>query len=116
MSDLFEELSRMPFAPIVGWTAGHDGRWIGIGLGDLLLMTVFPPVMRKAFGRGAGRAALAIGGFLLVGILALSLMGNIRIFPVMAVLGPAMALQYSWWARHMRQERTTREYLAAEPR
>jgi predicted component of type VI protein secretion system len=37
------------------------GDQLSIGLGDLLLMTVFPLVMRKAYGRPAGIAAIAIG-------------------------------------------------------
>ncbi len=37
------------------------------------------------------------------------------IFPLMVVLGPLMLLQYAYWHRRG-PERTTREYLAAEPR
>jgi hypothetical protein len=55
MSDLFGRLSQQPFAPIVGWTSGQDGRWVAIGLGDVLVATVYPPVMRRAYGRVGGR-------------------------------------------------------------
>jgi hypothetical protein len=42
------------------------------------------------------------------------LFGFVEIFPVMVVLGPLMMLQYAYW-RHRRQERTTWQYLQAEP-
>ena len=116
MSGLFDQVSRQPFAPMVGWTTGPDGRWIGLGLGDLLVLTVFPLVMRKAYGGRAGRAALIINCALLSAIVAHTLVANVRIFPVMAPIGPAMALQYAWWSRRLGPERTTRDYLAAEPR
>ena len=88
MSDLFDQLSRMPFAPIVGWTAGSDGRWSGIGVGDLLVMTVFPLVMRKAFSREAGVAALAIASVLLAAILAFGPLSGVRTFPGHGRAGP----------------------------
>jgi hypothetical protein len=115
MSDLYDRVVRMPFAPIVGWADGQDGGWVAIGLGDLLVTTVFPPVMRKAYGRAAGWAALVIGSALIAAVFALGALARISIFPVMAVLGPAMVLQYAWWARRRGQERTTRQYLEAEP-
>jgi hypothetical protein len=36
-------------------------------------------------------------------------------FPVMTVLGPLMVLQYLSWSRRRGPERTTRQYLQAEP-
>ena len=59
MDDLLTRLAALPFAPQVVWPTG-DGQWVGIGLGDLLLATAFPLVMRKAFGQSAGLAASAI--------------------------------------------------------
>jgi hypothetical protein len=44
-----------------------------------------------------------------------TLVADVRIFPVMTAIGPAMALQYAWWSRRRGPERTTRDYLAAEP-
>jgi hypothetical protein len=46
-------------------------------------------------------------------LLALPLAGT---FPVMVVLGPLMVIQYVWWIRRRGTERTTRQYLQAEPR
>jgi hypothetical protein len=36
-------------------------------------------------------------------------------FPVMVVLGPLMLLQYAFWRRRLGVERTTWQYLEAEP-
>ena len=36
------------------------GGWLSIGVGDLLLATVFPLTMRKGFGLRAGLAAVAV--------------------------------------------------------
>lgn len=36
-------------------------------------------------------------------------------FPVMPVLGPLMILQYAYWAHRRGRERTTWQYLEAEP-
>ncbi len=115
MNDLLWRLSGLPFAPQVIWPVG-DGQWVGLGLGDLLLASAFPPVLRKAFGRGAGLAALAaslaaIG--VLLGLAGLGALGEA--FPLMVVLGPLMVLQYGYWIRRRWQERTTIEYLRAEP-
>jgi len=115
MNDLLTRLAALPFAPQVVWPIG-PGQWVGLGLGDLLLATAFPLVMRKAFGRSAGLAAsatsLAVVGALL-GLAGLGMFGGA--FPVMVVLGPCMVLQYGLWAHRRGQERTTWHYLQAEP-
>ena len=36
-------------------------------------------------------------------------------FPVMVVLGPLMVVQYAFWRWKRGAERTTRQYLQAEP-
>jgi len=40
---------------------------------------------------------------------------DVEIFPVMVVLGPLMVLQYAYWRRRRGKERTTWQYLQAEP-
>jgi hypothetical protein len=115
MNDLFARLEGLPFAPELAWPVNAAGDWLGIGLGDLVLAAVFPLVMRKAFGRDAGIAAMLIG-LGAIGLLILSvLVGFVKIFPVMVVLGPLMALQYVYWHQRQKQERTTWQYLEAEP-
>ena len=116
MGDLYARLAMLPLAPMVAWPIGREGQWYAIGLGDLLLAAAFPLVMRKAFGRSAGLAAMAIG-LAAMGILIISpILGPyVEIFPVMVVLGPLMVLQYAYWRRRCGSERTTGQYLHAEP-
>ena len=110
MGDLVTRLSGLPLAPLVAWSSEHT-LW-GIGLGDLLLASVFPLVMRKAFGRPAGLAALLLALAAIGTLLALPLQGY---FPVMVVLGPLMVLQYLYWRKLRGRERTTWQYLQEEP-
>jgi hypothetical protein len=113
-TDLISRLAGIPFAPMVAWGAG--GGRLGIGLGDLLLATVFPLVMRKAFGRAAGLVALAIAlGTLGALLTLLELRGVPAMLPAMTPLGPLMVLQYVYWVHRRGPERTTRAYLQAEP-
>jgi hypothetical protein len=113
-TDLVSRLAGMPFSPMVVWGTGHDR--LGIGLGDLLLATVFPLVMRKAFGRRAGLVALASAlGTLGALLTLLELRGVPATLPAMTPLGPLMVLQYVYWLHRRGPERTTQEYLQAEP-
>jgi hypothetical protein len=114
MTDLIARLASIPFAPILSWGVGPE-RFV-IGLGDLLLATVFPLAMRKAFGRSAGIAAIVINlGAISATMAFLQLSRSEAAVPLMTGLGPLMVLQYAYWVRKRGQERTTREYLQAEP-
>ena len=116
MNDLFTRLEGLPFAPELAWPVNAAGDWLSIGLGDLVLVAVFPLVIRKAFGRTAGILAMTIG-LGTISLLILSLISGLLVgtFPVMVVLGPLMMLQYAYWYRRLKQERTTWQYLQAEP-
>jgi hypothetical protein len=115
MGDLFGRVAELPFAPIVGWTVGSDHGAVGIGLGDLLVATVFPLVMRKAYGHAAGLTGLVTVSTMLVAVFVVGTLAGIALFPVMALLGPAMVVLYAWWAHRRGQEQTTRQYLLTEP-
>lgn len=116
MADLFTRLAELPLTPMVAWPLGREGQWFAVGLGDLLLAAAFPLVMRKAFGRSAGRAAMAIGLTAMAILIVSPIWGlHVEIFPVMVVLGPLMVLQYAYWRRGCGNERTTWQYLQAEP-
>jgi hypothetical protein len=114
MSELFTRLAELPFFPAIAWRKEDVG--LAIGLGDLLIASLFPLVMRKAFGKWAGRIALAI----CLAVIGLMLMLPLiypqgAMFPAMVVLGPLMILQYFVWYRRFRKERTTWQYLESEP-
>ena len=114
MTDLIDKLSEVPLLPFIAWRAG-DGA-LAIGLGDLLLAGVFPLVMRKAFGPRAAAIALAVGIGVIVTVLGLIQLGTIDFaVPVMVVLGPLMVAQYALTIRRRGSERTTFQYLQAEP-
>ena len=113
--DLVARLATLPYTPLLAWPTG-DGRWLGLGLGDLLLATLGPLVLRKAFGKTPGLVALYISLATIGVVLALPLLGLLRgAFPVMVVLGPLLVGQYAFWLRHKGSERSTAAYLAAEP-
>jgi hypothetical protein len=112
MTDMITRLAALPFTPMMGWGVNSTNTWVGLGLGDLLLVSVFPLVMRKAFGKSAGITALVIG---LATLIALMLMPIAQVFPVMIVLGPLMVLQYLYWMRQRGRERTSWQYHQDEP-
>jgi hypothetical protein len=115
-ADLFGRLFGLPLAPIIAWPLGTEGEWLGIGMGDMLLAAVYPLVMRKAFGRTAGLASLVSNLGLIVALLTAAAISQSQVpFPVMVILGPLILLQYAYWRRRCGRERTTRQYLQAEP-
>jgi hypothetical protein len=114
MTDLSSRLASIPFAPVVSWGVGPERLFIG--LGDLLLATVFPLAMRKAFGGASGIAAIAINLGAIAATMAFLQLANVAMaLPVMAGLGPLMVLQYGYWVRRRGRERTTWQYLQMEP-
>jgi hypothetical protein len=114
MAEMFHRLSAVPFVPLVSW--GEPGRVLSAGLGDLLVAALFPLVMRKAFGRAAGVAALVSALVVMVTMLsALYLTQAHTLIPAMVVLGPLMLLQIAYWRRARGAERRTWQYLEAEP-
>ena len=115
MSDLFHRLAAIPFAPILAWPVAAGGAWLGLGLGDLIVATLVPLVLRKAYGRAAGAAAIAINTLAIALLLLLLAVGMRATFPVMVLLGPLTVLQYFFWQWRRGPERTTWQYLQAEP-
>lgn len=114
-TDMVDRLTDLPFLPVFAWGFGND-EWLGIGLGDLLFATVFPLVMRKAYGRSTGLVAAGIALATVGGIVGIAVAGVLEgTFPVMTILGPLMVAQYLAWSRRCGPERTTRQYVMAEP-
>jgi hypothetical protein len=121
MSELMSHLAERPLAPMISWQLAPNSR-MSIGLGDLLLATVFVLIARRAFGRRAGRVAFIVGllaltsPFIFAGCVRALGAANFQMdFPVMTLLCPLMILQYSYWTRTLGRERTTQDYLRAEP-
>jgi hypothetical protein len=110
MDELLTRLSTLPLAPLVAWSSAHTIP--SIGLGDLLLASVFPLVMRKAFGRPAGLVALGLALATIGALLAMPLQGG---FPLLVAIGPLMGLQFLLWRKRRGPERTTESYLLEEP-
>ena len=110
MTDLVLRLAQFLFAP---WWPGEDGDGppLGLGLADLLVATVFPLTMGKAFGHMAGVAAL-VATLLVIGIL---LAVPLPVLPAIVPLGPLMLLQYGFWRRRKGSERTTQQDRQEKP-
>lgn len=113
-TELIARLDGMPFLPMLAWPVGGD-RWVGIGLGDLLLAALGPLVLRKAYGRVAGAVAMVVAVMAIALTLGLVLWGVGPVtFPTMVVLGPLLIVQYGYWRHRRGGERTMTEYLRAE--
>jgi len=109
-TEMIERLAGMPFLPMAAWPAG-SGQWAGIGLGDLLMASVGPLVMRKAFGRTAGIAAMTIALAGIAGVLLVARWDALpETFPTMIVLGPLMVLHHLYWSRRAGTERPWARY------
>ena len=114
MLDLVDRLAGVTFAPRVAF-AVHGAAILSVGLGDLLFASVFPLLMRRAYGQRAAIVSATTAFAALAVMTAAADAGLARVLPAMVVLWPLMLIQYSWWRRRG-PERTTSAYLAAEPR
>jgi hypothetical protein len=114
MEEIFQRLSAVPFVPLVSW--GAPGSVLSAGLGDLLVVAVFPLVMRKAFGRRAGLLGLVSGLVVIMVMLSMLYITQAHtLIPAMVVVGPLMLAQLAYWRRSAGTERCTHEYLLADP-
>jgi hypothetical protein len=112
-NELFHRVASMPLVPALAWSTGHAQ--LSIGLGDLLLATVFPPVMHRAFGQTPAAVAAGVSLAAIAGMAAALELANVQVaIPVMTVLGPLMVGQYCFWIRRYRSERAMWQYLSAD--
>jgi hypothetical protein len=109
MMTLVDRLATLPLAPVIAWNSG--GATLSLGLGDLLLASVFPPVLRKAYGRTSGLVGLALAMCVIGVLLAFPSRTG---FPVILVLGPLMAALCLVCRGRHGPERTTKRYLLEE--
>jgi hypothetical protein len=116
MLDLFIELTRMPLFPMAAWGLHDVNDTMMLGVGDLWIAALAPLVLRKAYGRTAGLVAVVagLGTLAAVSVLLVSeVLGHT--IPVMAFLGPVTVAQCLYWRHARDRERSTRQYLLAEP-
>jgi hypothetical protein len=108
------EVQGLAFAPQVVLATGRAA--VGIGLGDLLMLLLFPLAATKAFGRAAGATAAGSGvavTILAAVLLRLGLIGTQ--VPLLTLLGPAICAQYLFWRRRGYRERTVAQWREGAP-
>jgi len=107
-----------PLDPLLGMRFGIDN--YGVGLGDLLVYSLFLIACYKAYGAKAARIAYALilvmGAFVTAFI---PFLGNFvdtqldLLIPSQALFGPAAFVCYLWMKRKWGPERTMGQYLAS---
>lgn len=117
---LAEHLQAQPLNPSFGFPLGTY--LANIGLGDLLMVSLFTTAAYKGFGRRGMVVALIISlifGALLPGltpiIVAATIGGNVQAIPVQSIFGPVAFLGFLWLVR-LAPERSMAEWVHAERR
>lgn len=99
-----------PFAPLLAVTGGSAP--VAAGLGDCLMLALWPLVATKAYGKAAGWIGAAVGIGLIVLVEIGFVTGVLRSgMAFLTVLGPAILVQYVIWRRLRGAERRTHEWL-----
>ena len=108
-----------PLTPLFGMRFGLDD--YAVGLGDLLVYSLFFVAAYKAYGARAATIAAGViavmGGFATAFIPFLFNFTNANLdvlIPAQSLFGPAAFLTYLWMKRHYGRERTMAEYLASQ--
>jgi hypothetical protein len=108
-----------PLTPLVGMRFGYVD--YAIGLGDLLVYSLFFVAAYKAYGARAASIAAGVivvmGGFATAFIPFLFNFTNANLddlVPAQSLFGPAAFVAYLWMKRHYGRERTMAEYLARQ--
>jgi hypothetical protein len=94
MSDLFRAVAALPFAPVFLLDRGSSP--VAIGVGDLLMLVLYPLAARRSLGAAAGRIAAATGVVVTGVVVAGYGLGIIDTrIPLLTVLGPLIVVQYA---------------------
>jgi len=108
-----------PFTPLFGMRFGYVD--YAVGLGDLLVYSLFFVAAYKAYGARAATIAAGVvvvmGGFATAFIPFLFNFTNANLdelIPAQSLFGPAAFATYLWMKRHYGRERTMAEYLASQ--
>ncbi|MGC0316646.1 hypothetical protein [Kitasatospora acidiphila] len=110
------EVQGQPFAPQLALTRGALP--VSLGLGDLLLLVLFPLAAAKAYGRRAALLAAAVGLAVVSAVSALFATHVLTTgFPLLAALGPLIVAQQLYWRQRCGRERNWAEWRsgAREP-
>jgi hypothetical protein len=109
MVEFFARVRTLPLAPILSWGQGSSSA--PIGLGDVLMLTLWTLVSYKAFGKVSAWIAGCLGLTTVTVFFVLVSAGVITTgVPSMAALGPLMALHYLASRRRLGGERSVLEY------
>lgn len=114
--ELVHHFAGMPLGPMLAVDDGSSP--IGAGLGDCLMLTLWPLVAAKAFGRAAGRCGAVVGLAVVSVVLAGAVGGWVHGgVPLLTGLGPCVVAQYAYWRTRRGAERRTVDWrgTAAEP-
>jgi hypothetical protein len=108
-----------PLTPVLGMRFGEVD--YAVGLGDLLVYSLFFVASYKAYGARAAAIAASVivvmGGFATAFIPFLFDLKNANLdtlIPAQSLFGPAAFLTYLWLKRRYGRERTMAEYLASQ--
>ncbi|MEU9886953.1 hypothetical protein [Sphaerisporangium sp. NPDC051011] len=108
MTRFFTEVRGLPFAPL--FTLSDGPTPVAMGLGDLMMLVLFPLVAHRSFGRAAGVVAALAGVTVTAIVSALFVWGVLTEgLPLLTVLGPVVVAQYLLWRATGRHERRTSE-------
>lgn len=107
-----------PLTPVIGMRFGEVD--YVVGLGDMLVYSLFFVAAYKAYGKRAATIAAGVivvmGGFATAFIPFLFNFGNANLdtlVPAQSLFGPAAFVTYLWMKRRYGRERTMAEYLAS---
>ncbi|MER7850431.1 hypothetical protein ABTZ03_41615 [Kitasatospora sp. NPDC096077] len=110
----FEQVRDRPFAPMLALTGGPHP--VAVGLGDLLLLVLFPLVAAKAYGRAAAWCAALTGLLVTSAVSACFALGLLSTgFPLLTALGPLIVVQHLFRRRRADGERTTAQWREGRP-
>jgi hypothetical protein len=101
-ADFVGRVIGLPFAPLLATRYGADP--IILGMGDCLMLTVWPLVAAKTYGRVAGLLAAALDVVLFAAVMGAFFAGLLgRSLPLLTLLGPLIIAQYLFWRRRARR-------------
>ncbi|MFI7635667.1 hypothetical protein [Nonomuraea sp. NPDC049400] len=94
--DFVARLDGLPFAPVLATCYGADPSIVG--LGDCLMLTLWPLVAYRRYGKRAGWTAAGIDAALLV-VMATAILSGSGAVPLLTTLGPLIVAQWLFWRR-----------------